>query len=317
MVTRRCLGYLRRWRDDTFLLHGVPLSSVPARREVVTTDASPQGWGAVWQQRSVQGVWCSQWRERHINVLELSGAEALLALSQGKACAHSDGQHLNGVSHQSSGGDQIPGVPKGGPATVVMGLSSVCLNESDAPARQSELCGGLSLSSEAAPWGVEIASPGGTDDLGTVWGSPCRFVRLREHDPLSTVVLPGRDQCPTWDGCPRQHLAEWSPLCISADPPVIAHASQGEIIRSQDSLGGPQVALETMVFDAPQSVGWGPLSAPIEGGPPVPVGREGLASISDPSSALGLAIEKDRSLLTEFDHSICDTLHVQEPLPPD
>ena len=70
-VTRGCIVYLRRWRDNAFLLHGVPLGSVPARREVVTTDASTQGWGAVWQKRSVQGVWCPRWRGRHINVLEL------------------------------------------------------------------------------------------------------------------------------------------------------------------------------------------------------------------------------------------------------
>ncbi|XP_061590737.1 uncharacterized protein LOC133456285 [Cololabis saira] len=70
-VTHQCLIHLHRWQDSTFLLHGVPLGSVPSRREVVTTDASPQGWGAVWQKRSVQGVWGPLWRGRHINVLEL------------------------------------------------------------------------------------------------------------------------------------------------------------------------------------------------------------------------------------------------------
>ena len=70
-VTRRCLVYLHQWRDNAFLLQGVPLGSVPARREVVTTDASLQGLGAVWQKRSVQGVWGSQWRGHHINVSEL------------------------------------------------------------------------------------------------------------------------------------------------------------------------------------------------------------------------------------------------------
>lgn len=49
-----------------------------------------------------------------------------------------------------------------------------------------------------------------------------------------------------------------------------------------------------MVLYTPQAVGWRYLAAPNEKGPPVPIVREGLASISEPPSILDVAIEGDQ-----------------------
>ena len=68
-VSSRCLMALRPWRDRAYLVRGVTLGSIPSRREVVVTDASLSGWGAVWQHRAVSGLWSAQ--AQHINVLEL------------------------------------------------------------------------------------------------------------------------------------------------------------------------------------------------------------------------------------------------------
>ena len=70
-VTVSCLRHLRPWRREAFLSRGVPLGSIPSRREVVTTDASLGGWGAVWQCRTVRGLWSPSQQTLHINVLEL------------------------------------------------------------------------------------------------------------------------------------------------------------------------------------------------------------------------------------------------------
>lgn len=51
---------------------------VVSRREVVTTDACPTGWGAVWQCRAVQGKWSLRERALHINVLELRAVHLAL-----------------------------------------------------------------------------------------------------------------------------------------------------------------------------------------------------------------------------------------------
>ncbi|XP_059894386.1 uncharacterized protein LOC132447566, partial [Gadus macrocephalus] len=70
-VSGRCLRALRPWRERAYLIAGSPLGRIASRREVVETDASLSGWGAVWQCRTVRGQWDAQQRLEHINVLEL------------------------------------------------------------------------------------------------------------------------------------------------------------------------------------------------------------------------------------------------------
>ncbi|XP_028302770.1 LOW QUALITY PROTEIN: uncharacterized protein LOC114463422 [Gouania willdenowi] len=77
-VSQQCLCALAPWRDRAYLLRGVPIGSVPSRREAVTTDASPSGWGAVWQSRTAQGRWPVEDQGAHINVLELRAVHLAL-----------------------------------------------------------------------------------------------------------------------------------------------------------------------------------------------------------------------------------------------
>lgn len=78
MVSTRCLLALAPWRDRAFISKGVPMGSIPCRREIVATDACPLGWGAVWQSRSVCGQWSAGYRSDHINVLELRAVHLAL-----------------------------------------------------------------------------------------------------------------------------------------------------------------------------------------------------------------------------------------------
>lgn len=77
-VSWRCLRVLVPWRNKAYMLSGVPMGVVVSHREVVTTDASPTGWGAVWQHRTAQGLWSVQERDLHINVLELRAVHLAL-----------------------------------------------------------------------------------------------------------------------------------------------------------------------------------------------------------------------------------------------
>ncbi len=77
-VTLACFHTLKHWSRKDHLLRGVPLGVLPVRREVVTTDASLQGWGAVWRHQNVRGLWHST--QQHINVLEMRAV--WLALQQ-------------------------------------------------------------------------------------------------------------------------------------------------------------------------------------------------------------------------------------------
>ncbi|KAL0153136.1 hypothetical protein M9458_051557 [Cirrhinus mrigala] len=47
-------------------------------REIVTTDASQQGWGGVWSQRGVKGIWEKMLQFQHINYLELKAVSLKL-----------------------------------------------------------------------------------------------------------------------------------------------------------------------------------------------------------------------------------------------
>ncbi len=70
-VTTSCAASLKLWRIDRFLPKGVPIGPPPARREMVTTDASLSWWGGLWQHRGVRGNWNPQLRASPINLLEL------------------------------------------------------------------------------------------------------------------------------------------------------------------------------------------------------------------------------------------------------
>ena len=159
-----------------------------------------------------------------------------------------------------------------------MGSYSVGLLESDAPPRQSKLCGSSSRTAEATPWGMAAAPTGSADDLGLVPGGPGRSVHLRMHNSSSPMVLLGRNQYSAGDRCSRQHLTKGSPLCIPSYSPDNAHTSQGEIVRPQGPPSGPKVACEDMVLPRSQSVGPRTVAATNEDGPPVflDAGRGGL-----------------------------------------
>ena len=89
-VTLQCLVSLAPWRKRVYLEAGVPMGAIPARRELVTTDACLSGWGAVWQGRTAQGRWSGRDMAQHINVLELRAVQLALA----SFLPHLTGRHV-------------------------------------------------------------------------------------------------------------------------------------------------------------------------------------------------------------------------------
>lgn len=111
-VSAQCLESLLQWRDRSWVLSGVPLGSLPSRRETVHTDASPTGWGATWQGRVVQGPWSPALCGVHINVLELMAVRLALGhflpvLRGGHVMVRSDSTTVvHHINH--SGGTRSP-----------------------------------------------------------------------------------------------------------------------------------------------------------------------------------------------------------------
>ena len=70
LVTKSCMRALTQWRARSFLESGRALGRV-TRRELVCTDASLGGWGAVYRGMAASGRWSPSWSVQHVNVLEL------------------------------------------------------------------------------------------------------------------------------------------------------------------------------------------------------------------------------------------------------
>ncbi len=77
LVAGTCFCALLVWRDPSFLLSGVRMGVVCCC-QMVTTDASLSGWGAVFEERPAYGVWSGKYLVWYINVLELRAVHLAL-----------------------------------------------------------------------------------------------------------------------------------------------------------------------------------------------------------------------------------------------
>ena len=68
-ITQAVKSDLQWWQQPSNVMCGTPLQPRPAT-EVITTDSSLQGWGALWRDRELAGLWSSAEAKLHINVLE-------------------------------------------------------------------------------------------------------------------------------------------------------------------------------------------------------------------------------------------------------
>lgn len=149
----------------TYLSMGIPLSSIPSRQEVATTDASPSGWGAIWQHRTTRGP------------MECPADIRAYKCVRASHCAPSSKtlssilvrQHLNCLPHKPPRGNQIQPVITGGTGAPPMGLSP-------------QNC------RPTAPFGSpELSSPLGQDALVHAW--PDSLLFAFPPSPLVKMVL--------------------------------------------------------------------------------------------------------------------------------
>ena len=78
-LPQSCLPNLSWWAVPTRLTQGVP-STPPKPTVTVATDASTEGWGATWNDKTLKGKWSRSFSSLHINALELTAV--LLALEE-------------------------------------------------------------------------------------------------------------------------------------------------------------------------------------------------------------------------------------------
>ena len=221
------------------------MGAIPARRELVTTDTSLSGWGAVWRGRTAQGRWSAQEGTQHINVLELRAVQLALAcflphLAGRHVLVRSDNMStVSQVNHQG-GTRSAPGVPE----PVDLGVSP-----SGQPAGSLFTGGQESGRGRIAPSGSpgEATSPLGQDALAHDW--PDRPLYAFPPLPLilptlQRVLLQGHRLllvAPFWPG------RLWYPLllrlCCSA-PWRLPDTAEGSDLASRP-LSPPALGLAT------------------------------------------------------------------------
>ncbi|KAL7376525.1 hypothetical protein ABVT39_009880 [Epinephelus coioides] len=89
VVSQRLRRALQWWKVPANITVGWALGPV-VYRQLVYTDSSSSGWGAVHEGRGINGVWTGRWLCQHINVLELRAA-LLPRLRGHHVIVHTDG----------------------------------------------------------------------------------------------------------------------------------------------------------------------------------------------------------------------------------
>ncbi len=143
---------LRQWRRRSFLMKGVALGVIPSCWELVQTDASLIGWGAVWQHRAITGNWNSNQASRNINILELKEVQLALehfgpALLNHHVLIRTD----SGISYQSSGRPEVQSLAEVDMGPFDVGFPSTCKHQSNVCVGGFE-CGGRFIVPSQTKW---------------------------------------------------------------------------------------------------------------------------------------------------------------------
>ncbi|KAK7907526.1 hypothetical protein WMY93_016138 [Mugilogobius chulae] len=283
-VSSQCLLSLSQWRDHRWVTQGVPLGQLPARREVISTDASATGWGATWQGRAVQGIWppCL-------------------------ACPRTVGQPFSGLSPEPSGGNQISPTDAAVTSAVGLGVDQLCQSARNVHTGTEESGGRFPLPSDTVARGVETPSGGGREYLEGLWRGRGGSLCLTGVGPLSPVVLPVRPSQSIRPGCSGSQLAQRSPLRVPSFSNDSSDSAESPTRGPQTSPGGAVLAREDLVSTAAQALLRLADAPPLQSRSPITAGRASVSSPSRSPPAMGLAASGP-SEFSGFSGAIADTI---------
>lgn len=157
-------------------MKGVALGVILSRREIVQTDASLTGWGAVWQHRTIRGNWNCDQTSRNINVLELKAVQLALehfglALLNHHVLIRTDNTSV--VYHITSGRHNVQSLAEVDMGPSDMGFPSIGKHQSDVCTGSFECGGRFLVLSQTFTGRVETQSGSSSDDLASIWQSKC------------------------------------------------------------------------------------------------------------------------------------------------
>lgn len=151
------------------------------------------------------------------------------------------------------------------------------------------------MTTDASPHDLEQYGRSQFMEFGGLSGDGSRSIS--ENSRLPT--------CPFSDTSVVLHTLNHRGVSLHSIPSLIMPTLyRGEIVRSQGLPSGPQVAIKDKVLHTFQSVGQKFLGAS-----PLPAKCGDLASVLEPLSTLGMAIDRGWPLITDLELSVWETLH--------
>ena len=297
-VTLQCLVSLSPWRERAYLAAGMPMGAIPARRELVTTDASLSGWGAVWRGRTAQGRWSAQ--------------EGTQKLALACFLPHLAGRHVLVRS------DNMSTVSQGGTRSArLLRVSRSLLTWASprlASLRAVYLPGDRNpvadfLSRRKPPPGEWQLHPEVVDSMWGLFGkAEVDLFASEESMHCPPLVLLDRSNQPVGAGRVGARLAGQTSACLSTIASDPTDTPEGPFAGPPASAGGSLLAREALVSTAAQTLLQCAMAPPRQEGPPVTTEGSDLASRPLSPPALGLATAGPDPLLRDCTAAVRGTV---------
>ncbi len=225
MVTRACVSALACWRDLFWLKPDVTLDTAH-RREGCHDGRFQRGLGiAVRRQTDLRSLVREGVRPAHQlprNASSVPGLSILPARHTGTPCASTLRQQVRGVIHKSPGRPRLKATLHAGERLSCVGPEQSALTEGEACPGQNEPWSRHVVKEQRLLRGIDAPPARGSENLGSLWQSLSRPLRLRRQLSLPNPFHKEH-------GSPGPRVAQSSALCFPSNRSATAgtQASQG------------------------------------------------------------------------------------------
>ncbi len=155
------------------------------------TNASNKGWGALCEGKPTFGLWSEEESGLHINCLEMLAVcpclSILPARHTGTPCASTLRQQVCGVIHKSPGQPRLEVTLHAGERPSCVGSEQSVATEGIACAEQNEPKSRHVVKEQHLLRGMDAPPVHGTDNLGSLWQSSSRPLRLQRQLTLPNL----------------------------------------------------------------------------------------------------------------------------------
>ncbi len=190
---------------------------------------------------------------------------------KGTPCASTLREQVRGVIHKSPGWPRLEAPLRAGEKPSRLGSDQSALTEGDACARQNEPRSRHVFEEQRLLRGKDPPPARGSENLGSLWQSSNRSLRLRRQ--LSLPNLFHKEH-----GCPGPRVAQPSALCVPSNRSATAGTQTSQGTTAQASSNSPPLEKPTVRVRIIPVTRGSPLAYSLETGPPLSSERHAMAS---------------------------------------